>query len=490
LATRSAQGQAVSTAPHGEPPSSEGPGSSVGDRPSEAEADGEEYDDGAEELPPEEQRRAYVEAQKAAFEKALQAAKAGGAKEQFELSHFYRFGQGVEPDEKEADYWLQKSAAKGIPEAEIELGETLAARNDYDGAFQWLLKAAQSGDVTAQSLVAGFYYEGKGVALDYAQAMEWFVKAAAQQNSMAMVNVGYMYQHGMGVAADFEIAMKWYRRASDAGNMTAKFDIGTLFMKGEGVPKDLHEAERWFKQCEGLPEANLGLALIYLEGPPELKDSGKALPYLKKAVEQGQPIAGAVLAKLYLTNELPELKKDPSLAIQLLRPAAEKGEALPQFLMGYAEEQNKNYGVAASWFGKAAEQDFARAVLALAGLYSQGRGVDRDFGKAAKLYVRANDLAQESVIANNAGWFFAACEDPKYRNRELALKYGLRGVELSEGKNSHCLDTLAEAYFANEQYGNAVSTEVRALELEPQNESYKKSLTRFQAALGASKEKR
>jgi uncharacterized protein len=439
--------------------------------------------------PPAQNQPSFSEMQKAKFEKTLKQAKSGDAKEQFELSRLYRNGEGVEEDDKEADYWLGKAAENGGAQAQVELGESFVEQKDYAAAFSWFLKAAQAGDATAQSWTAELYMNGQGVEIDYEQAMQWDLKAAAQHNATAIANIGYLYEYGKGVAQDYEAAMKWYRLASDAGNVMAKENIGKLYMFGRGVPRDWKEAEHWLTMGaeQGLVDSQVGLAIIYLEGPPELKNPEKAVPLLESAVEQGNLFASAALAKLYLSNEVPKLKKDPARAMQLLRPAAEQGNVFAQLVLGAAEQDGKNYKAAESWYRKAAEQNEGRAMFGLADLYSRGEGGLRNFEEAAKLYVQANDLLENAAIANNAGWFFATCENPKYRNPDLAMKYGLRAVELSEGKNAGFLDTLAEAYFINEQYDHAVSTEERALELDSKNEAFKKSLSRFRAALDSAR---
>lgn len=438
---------------------------------------------------PVQSRRSFADEQQASFQKILEKARAGDALQQLQLSRMFRYGAGAERDENEADSWLRKSAEGGNAEAELELGGLLEAKSDYESAFVWLLKAAQAGTSEAQHEVAALYLQGKGVETDYEQSMQWNLKAAAQHNAGAMCDIGYMYEYGKGVPQDYENALKWYRLASDGGEMAAKENIAKFYMAGKGVPKDFTEAARWFSMPaeQGFADSQVGLAIIYLEGPPELKNPEKALPLLESAVEQGQPFASTVLAKLYLSGEVASLNKDSARAKRLLGPSAEKGEMLAQLLMGAAEQEEKNYKAAESWYLKAAEQNEGHAVFALAELYSRGQGVARNFDEAAKLYVRAYDLLPNATYANNAGWFFATCEDVKFRNRELALKYGLRGVELSEGKNAGFLDTLGEAYFVDAQYDNAISTERRALELDPQNAGFKKSLARFIAALDASK---
>ncbi|MEZ5505067.1 MAG: tetratricopeptide repeat protein [Gammaproteobacteria bacterium] len=55
---------------------------------------------------------------------------------------------------------------------------------------------------------------------------------------------------------------------------------------------------------------------------------------------------------------------------------------------------------AASWYGKAAQQNYGQAQYALANLYAAGQGVDKDYSEARHWYERA---ALNGVMAANTG---------------------------------------------------------------------------------------
>ena len=85
-------------------------------------------------------------------------------------------------------------------------------------------------------------------------------------------------------------------------------------------------------------------------------------------------------------------------------------------------------------------------------LYEQGVA---EFEKAWRL---------GNVAALNAlAWHFATCKDPKQHDGKRAVELALRLTELKPERNE--LDTLAAAYARNEQFEDAVSTEIRALSL-------------------------
>lgn len=80
-------------------------------------------------------------------------------------------------------------------------------------------------------------------------------------------------------------------------------------------------------------------------------------------------------------------------AIKAWLPLAVAGDARAQFRMGKLYEQglgiDKDLGIAADWFRRAAEQDFPRAAVRLGNLYRTGEGVDRDDAAAVEWYRKA-----------------------------------------------------------------------------------------------------
>jgi tetratricopeptide (TPR) repeat protein len=69
------------------------------------------------------------------------------------------------------------------------------------------------------------------------------------------------------------------------------------------------------------------------------------------------------------------------------------------------------------------------------------------------------------VVLNALGWVLATHEDAKYRDPEEAVKLAERACELTGRSDPAALDTLAAAYAAAGQFGEAVTTIKKALEL-------------------------
>jgi len=83
---------------------------------------------------------------------------------------------------------------------------------------------------------------------------------------------------------------------------------------------------------------------------------------------------------------------------------------------------------------------------------------------------------------NNLAWLYATCEVENFRNPKKALELAKRAVQLEE--SPHILDTLAESYYVNGMFEQAVNVELRALELTTKNRDYyKKQLLKFKLAM-------
>jgi TPR repeat protein len=101
------------------------------------------------------------------------------------------------------------------------------AKDDAE-AVNWLRKAAELGEATAQSNLGAMYMLGRGVAKDEAEAATWIRKAAEQGLAMAQHNLGIMYENGQGVAKDETEAVVWYRKAAAQGYAPAQNALAPL----------------------------------------------------------------------------------------------------------------------------------------------------------------------------------------------------------------------------------------------------------------------
>ncbi|MCP3954657.1 MAG: M48 family metalloprotease [Desulfobacterales bacterium] len=120
-----------------------------------------------------------------------------------------------------------------------------------------------------------------------------------------------------------------------------------------------------------------------------------------------------------------------------------------------------------------------------AGLYHDLANVyinKRKFAEAITAYRHAIWLNPKFPSAlNNLAWLYATCEDENLRDPEKALKLALSAAEFLP--KAHILDTLAEAYYINGQYQQALLSGKQALQTAEENRDYYlRQVQRFQKA--------
>lgn len=108
-------------------------------------------------------------------------AERGDGESQAKIGEMYYLGKGVNPDNKIAKEWLEKSATQNNARGQYLLGGMLlgmytlgmADVDDYQQGLEWLNKSAELNNVDAMLFLAG-YAEGRG---DYLLAKKWYGRA-------------------------------------------------------------------------------------------------------------------------------------------------------------------------------------------------------------------------------------------------------------------------------------------------------------------------
>ena len=88
-----------------------------------------------------------------------------------------------------------------------------------------------------------------------------------------------------------------------------------------------------------------------------------------------------------------------------------------------------------------------------------------------------------ALILNNLAWHYATCEDENFQDHYRALALAKLAIRLE--KSPHIWDTLAESYYVNGMYRDAVDAGEQALVRAGRKRSYyEDQLEKFEAALG------
>jgi Zn-dependent protease with chaperone function len=104
------------------------------------------------------------------------------------------------------------------------------------------------------------------------------------------------------------------------------------------------------------------------------------------------------------------------------------------------------------------------------------------FPEARRAYERAVSLNPEAASAlNNLAWLLTGADAPGMREPERSLELARRAAQVSDA--AHVLDTLAEAYFVNEEFEEALRVGREALaRAEGDRSHYRAQIRKFRAA--------
>lgn len=145
-----------------------------------------------------------------------------------------------------------------------EMGKTLMAARHKNEAAEYLLEAAEMGNVHAMYYVGVCY---KNVEQKEHVAANWLYRAAREgvkagftelagmakrDVSIAQVHLGTCYFYGYGTKRNRESAVYWYTQAAKLKNPQGYFNLAICYEHGEGVKKNRREALRLYRQAEKL----------------------------------------------------------------------------------------------------------------------------------------------------------------------------------------------------------------------------------------------
>ena len=139
---------------------------------------------------------------------------AGDADAQFNLAQAYKLGRGVPVDLGLAEEWYRKAAVRGHTQAEDAYGLTLFQNNKRDEAVRWLERSAGRAEPRAQLVLGTMFFNGDAVKKDWVRAYALVCRAAASglpqggqtQGQMDQYIPADIRQKGIALAREYEAA--------------------------------------------------------------------------------------------------------------------------------------------------------------------------------------------------------------------------------------------------------------------------------------------
>ncbi len=352
-----------------------------------------------------------------------------------------------------------KLAARTPPKALARALE-LRAQQQHERAFRLLSVAAEAGLTVAARELGLCYLSGEGPGLrSVPEAVRWFTRAAEAGDIIAQSQLAGLYASGFKAEAagldlfsevatdkpDMETALRWAVAAGEAGDGDAQALAGFIYTTGPEELRDKDKATFWYKRAaeSDRPQGHLGYGLALLADATSDEPTFAGVEHIRKAAEADLPLGHYYLGIIYETAV--GVLTDLGLAAHHYGIAAKAGirEAQGKYgfmlLQGLGIKQNKlegetwlrraalagdshaagivgdiyargddelppNYAEAATWFRLAAEGGQAEAAKALGLLYLTGAGgVPRDADEAAKWLRMAAEAGNSAAQAELAG---------------------------------------------------------------------------------------
>ncbi len=315
------------------------------------------------------------------------AADQGYARGQANLGYLYESGKGVEQNYAEAVRWYRLAADQGFARAQYNLATRYKSgkgvEQNYPEAAKWYRAAADQGYKNAQYNLALLYKKGQGVEQSLTEAAKWYRAAAEKGHEKAQYSLAQMYDDGNGVEQNKAEAIKWYRAAAEKGHANAQFNLGLMYSSGEGTEQNWTEAVRWFLAAaeQGDTQAQINVAALYGTGNGVKKNLAEAERWAKSAQAGGHKDAPAILEKILAERSKGQPK---TLSAEEVFQRAEEHTRKNEFA-----EALKCYRMAAEQGHKQALERMKEtrgfgSPFALAELYRDGKGVERDLVEAER----------------------------------------------------------------------------------------------------------
>lgn len=143
-------------------------------------------------------------------------------------------------------------AELGDAEAQLQVGMKVyqgkGAAQDRKKGFVWLLKAAENGKFSPESLniLGRAYFNGIDIEKNYSEARKWFIVSAGQDNATAKNDLAYMLYNGLGGDRDYAKAFELYKQLAKHGDVLAQANLGTMYAAGTGTAMDKARAYAWY----------------------------------------------------------------------------------------------------------------------------------------------------------------------------------------------------------------------------------------------------
>ncbi|ANF81039.1 hypothetical protein A3K93_01755 [Acinetobacter sp. NCu2D-2] len=281
--------------------------------------------------------------------------------------------------------------------------------------FQHLLQQSQEHkDLHAKTLLGTAYFYGWYVSHNETMAYRYWTEAAKADHPPAIVILAALHYEQYLVTDAQEQAFTLYNQALelDSTNFQAQIGLALCYLNAVGTAQDSARATQMIQTAveahwgfDARSEADLIYAVGRFYGQIDypLPNRDKAIHYLNQAVSKGSADAAWYLYQAF-SGIYPVFVSDVDQANRYLHQAAKLGHAEAQATLGqkylFAQNIEQDSILGLQYLQQSAVQQNPMALNALGQAYEQGTGVETDLNQAVAYYKRAANFANADAYAH------------------------------------------------------------------------------------------
>ncbi len=184
----------------------------------------------------------------------------------FNLGKMYLQGYGVNKDVDKGLGLILQAAKQNYVPAQLYLARYyLSANNNFNDAFTWFQKAADLGNVEAQTFCATSYLYGYGITKNVEKARKYIIKAAQNGDPLAQYELAKIFLSSKS-SKNQALGWLWLGKSAANGNQNGQYFLGVSQLSGINITKNIPQAIKWLKESavQGNAKARFALAIYYL----------------------------------------------------------------------------------------------------------------------------------------------------------------------------------------------------------------------------------
>jgi TPR repeat protein len=373
----------------------------------------------------------------------VESADSGNIEAQIMAGYMYSKGWGAKRDLGITRKWYEKAADKNNPKALFSLGEYYYSEipiKDYDSAFIYFKKSADSGYSKANAQLGYMYEKGLGTNVNSHLADKYYRKAAEEGNSIALYNIGMYYKNGKdSFTQSYDSAFIYLKKSADLDFSPAELEIGQIYENGIGRDTNNQLAVKYYRKAAN--QNNIAalsrMAIFYNHGRGGLPhNNDSALIYNYRSAIAGYADAQVDRGDMYSKGIIVGI--DKAKAALWYRAAANQHNRVALYDMGHlfldgSSVIPRNLDSAYRYFQEAADSGYNIAQLEIGYMFEKGLSVEMDAVVAEKWYKKAADQNNQIALCN-LGFLYKKGKDKVPQNDSLANYYFMKSAVMGNAK--------------------------------------------------------